>query len=107
MQAAALRAFGLSQVQSTPALRQSAMQLSLGMDLGKGLNLNSWQYGGEGPSVSMVLEAMDCQVSTTGSQSAMPQDSRPRSNAEVQRCLSALLSCHKHACQLFEGAIEL
>ena len=66
------------------------MQLSLGMDLGKGLNLNSWQYGGEGPSVSQVLEAMDCHVSTAGSQSAMPQDSRPGSNAEVHCSSSAM-----------------
>ncbi len=66
------------------------MQLSLGMDLGRGLNLNSWQYGGEGPSVSQVLEAMDCHVSSTGSQSAMLQDSQPGSNAEVHCCSSAL-----------------
>ena len=64
MQAAALQAFGLQQVQTTPTLRQSAMQLSLGMDVSKGLNLQSWQYGsGEGPTVSMVLDAMDCRAS--------------------------------------------
>ena len=90
VQAAALRAFGLSQVQSTPALRQSAMQLSLGMDVSRGLNLDSWQYGSEGPSVSMVLEAMDCRVSATSSQSAMPQNLRPGSNSEVACCFPAL-----------------
>lgn len=62
------------------------MQLSLGMDVSKGLNLDSWQYGSEGPSVSMVLEAMDCHVSTTGSQSTAPQDFRPGNHAEVHCC---------------------
>ena len=83
MQAAALQAFGLPQVQSTPALRQSAMQLSLGMDVGKGLNLDSWQYGNEGPSAPMVMDAMDCHVTTRGSQGALAQDSQRGSNAEV------------------------
>lgn len=64
MQAAALQAFGLPPVQATPALRQSAMQLALGMDVSRGLNLQSWQYGGgEGPTLSMVLDAMDCRAS--------------------------------------------
>lgn len=59
-----------AEVQTTPALRQSAMQLRLGMDVGTGLNLNNWQYGSEAPSVSMVLEAMDCHVSDPGCQPA-------------------------------------
>ena len=83
MQAAALQAFGLPQVQSTPALRQSAMQLSLGMDVGKGLNLDSWQHGNEGPSPPMVMDAMECHVATRGSQGTLAQDSQRGSNAEV------------------------
>ena len=62
------------------------MQLSLGMDVSKGLNLDSWQYGSEGPSVSMVLEAMECHVSTTDSQSTVPRDSWPGNHAEVHCC---------------------
>ena len=85
MQAAALQAFGLPEVQTTPALRQSAMQLSLGMDVGKGLNLHNWQYGSEGPSVSMVLEAMDCHVSNPGRQpaGAMARERLPEKSAKV------------------------
>ena len=86
MQAAAMQAFGLPQVQTTPALRQSAMQISLGMDVGQGLNLNCWQYGNEGPSVSMVLEAMDCQASEAACQAAgvMAGDCPPAKAAEVR-----------------------
>lgn len=85
VQAAALRAFGLP-VQTTPALRQSAMQLSLGMGVGKGLNLDSWQYGSEGPSVSMVLEAMTCHASDAVFQpgDSMAKEGIPASNAEVR-----------------------
>ncbi len=85
MQAAAMQAFGLPQVQTTPALRQSAMQISLGMDVGRDLNLNCWQYGSEGPSVSMVLEAMDCQASEAACQAAsvMAGNCPPANAAEV------------------------
>lgn len=103
MQAAALQAFGLPEVQTTPALRQSAMQLSLGMDIGTGLNLYNWQYGSEAPSVSMVLEAMDCHVSDPGCQSA---------GAKAQERLlekSAKVICHTRFATLYilTGALLL
>ena len=86
MQAAALQAFGLPPVQATPALRQSAMQLALGMDVSRGLNLQSWQYGGgEGPTLSMVLDAMDCRASDAFGQAvnALAASAAPADGAEV------------------------
>ena len=86
MQAAALQAFGLPPVQATPALRQSAMQLALGMDVSRGLNLQSWQYGGgEGPTLSMVLDAMDCRASDAFGQAvdALAASAAPADAAEA------------------------
>lgn len=102
MQAAAMQAFGLPQVLTTPALRQSAMQISLGMDVGRGLNLNCWQYGNEGPSVYMVLEAMDCQASEAACQAAsvMAGDCPPVNAAKVrdQPLLVTLLASLPSGC---------
>ena len=97
MQAAALQAFGLPPVPATPALRQSAMQLALGMDVSRGLNLQSWQYGdGEGPTLSMVLDAMDCRASDAFGQAvdALAASAAPADAAEA----SSPMHLNLHIC---------